>query len=777
MRRRPPNLGLIGLALLLAASVSADAQTAAPQSSGKPAAKAGASTGANPTAKRAAAPQVASGLPAIASPQATPEEAQHVARLDAAIAPAREHAVSAEDAHRIKEAVAAFAANDQAKARALAAQIADPIGRKLVDWFRLKVGTGEAAEYRAFLEQNPAWPERRLLIQRLEEALFSQGGSAQSIKSYFASADPQTGIGLAALASAFLAEGNESAAAEIARKAWRGRDLPATFETGFLERFARFLTEADHKWRLDRLIVEDIRWTNERAERVGFARRLIPHLSAAEQKKAEARLAVFRKAANAQALIDALPAGAGDKPDWGLAYHRIQVLRRAGSDEAAAKLMLTVPVDPESVANLDQWWEERRALAYAALRGGRARLAYEVAKTAGPVGVNALKDQQFMAGWLAQRFLNDPKTAAVHFAALRRAADGPLSLSKAAYWQGRAAEALGDKAQAMEHYTAGAAYHDTFHGQLARMRLEPAARRLDFPLPGAPSAAEVQAFNGLDSVRAAVIARKSGLEPGIARAFLIHLARIAKTEGETVLVTHLAEALGDTQVAVRIAKLAIGRGHRLYNYSYPLHPMPAYVPLRQPPETALLLAIARQESEFNTLTVSGAGARGILQVMPVTARHVCRDYKVKCDIGRLLTDASYNATIASAYITDRMAEFQGSYVLTFAGYNAGPGRARQWIREFGDPRDPAVDPIDWIFRIPIEETREYVQKVMSNVQVYRVRLGDKAGGLRIGEDLARARSASHGPDPVARPPPADVPADAAGNGAAAVPGLPASRDP
>ena len=189
------------------------------------------------------------------------------------------------------------------------------------------------------------------------------------------------------------------------------------------------------------------------------------------------------------------------------------------------------------------------------------------------------------------------------------------------------------------------------------------------------------------------------------------------------MVAHLAEALGDTQMAVRIAKAGVARGLQ----SAGVQLSAARVPRSsrrcacRSPEMPLLLGIARQESEFNGQTMSGAGARGILQVMPITARHVCKDYKIKCDIPRLMTDNSYNTMMAAAYIGDRMREFGGSYVLGFAGYNAGPGRARQWIREFGDPRDPKVDPIDWIHRIPFEETREYVQKVMSNVQVYRAR--------------------------------------------------------
>ena len=202
------------------------------------------------------------------------------------------------------------------------------------------------------------------------------------------------------------------------------------------------------------------------------------------------------------------------------------------------------------------------------------------------------------------------------------------------------------------------------------------------------------------------------------------------------MLAHLGGALGDTQTSLRVGKTGIARGMNLIMYAYPLHAFPAYSPLRDPPEPAFLLGIARQESEFNSAIVSSAGARGMLQVMPVTAQHICRDHKIKCDIPRLLTDNSYNAMIASAYIGDRMAEFRGNYVLTLAGYNAGPGRARGWIRDFGDPRDASVDPIDWIERIPIEETREYVKKVLSNIQVYRARLGDQAA-LRLEQDLTR----------------------------------------
>jgi soluble lytic murein transglycosylase len=239
-----------------------------------------------------------------------------------------------------------------------------------------------------------------------------------------------------------------------------------------------------------------------------------------------------------------------------------------------------------------------------------------------------------------------------------------------------------------------------------------------------------------------VIAKSAGLDASVMRTFLVQLRMFhLKSEAEMAMVAHLAEAVGDTQSAVRVAKAAIARGHNLYYYAYPVHPFPAYKPLRKPPETAFLLGLARQETEFNTLIVSGAGAKGLLQVMTVTAKHVCRDYKIKCDIDKLVSDPSYNTMLASAYVGDRMDEFSGSYILTLAGYNAGPGRARQWIREFGDPRNPKVDPIDWIERIPIQETREYVGKVLANIQIYRARLGEEQAALRLEEDLNRARVA------------------------------------
>jgi soluble lytic murein transglycosylase len=681
--------------------------------------------------------------PAPASaPAVAAAEADRIARFDAAIASVRNLTPSTDDALRIRDAVTAFTGNDYAKGRSLRDQITDPVGRKLVDWARLRSGLGDPAEYQAWLQSNPAWPDRTLFIQRLEEALFVNGGNPKTIKEYFKSEQPANGVGYAALASAHWADGEPLKAQALAQKAWRQLNIPSTLENGFLQRFGAMLTPADHKWRLDRLLMEDVRWSGDRNDKAAAIRRMIPLLPETERAKAEARFAVFMKAALAPqmlAALDAAPAAADAPPDWGLVYHKVQALRRANREDEASKLLLTVPTDPALLVSPDDWWTERRQNAYQAMKAGKARIAYDIVKSSAGLGPTALKDQAFFAGWMALRQFNEPKTAEVHFNALRLIADGPLSLAKADYWLGRTAEALGDKARADGHYKAAAKYTDTFFGQLASQRVAPGDQRLDAGPPKAPTADDIKSFNELDAVKAVVLARKSGIDQPLIRAFLIHLARHFRSESEIAMVTHLAEALGDTQIAVRIGKASIARGYNVMAYAYPVHAFPAFPILRVPPEPAFLLGIARQESEFNANTMSGAGARGLLQVMPITANHVCKDYKLKCDVPRLMTDTSYNAMMASAYIADRMSEFRGSYVLGIAGYNAGPGRARQWIAEFGDPRDPKVDVVDWIMRIPFEETREYVQKVLANIQVYRARLGESQTALRLNDDIIRAR--------------------------------------
>lgn len=694
--------------------------------------------------------QVNPGLPQVAVSVASPE-AQYMAKLDQLIAPVRDFIPAPQDVQKLKESVR-LQGIDAAAARDARAEIAEPALKRLAEWLSLRAGVGEPTEFMAFLANNPAWADRQTLIRRAEEQLFTQGGSAQKIKSFFKDGEPKTGAGFAALASAYLAEGDETKARELATNAWRNFELAASLEHGFLERFRPLLSEADHRRRLDRILVDEVRFGAERTERAALAKRMISLLPQAEHAKIDARIAIFLRAKQAAQMMAAVPAEPQGQPiDWGFQYQKLQLFRRNNQMDEAWKILKAAPTDAEAITSPDDWWIERRGAAYEALKAGDAKFAYDLVSNAGQLSANPLKDQSFMAGWIAMRFLKRPADAIKHFEASRAAADGPLSEARADYWLARAFEAVGRADDAMKSYAGAAKQADTFHGQLAQHKLA-SSGPIGFKtkLPAEPTAEEVKLFNSLDAVRAAVAVTKLGLDRSVRVSLFGHLRNHLKTEGEVAMLAHLASALGDHQTSLRVGKTGIARGMNLTLYAYPLHAFPAYTPLRDPPEPAVLLGIARQETEFNNAIVSSAGARGLLQVMPITAQHICRDHRIKCEIGRLITDNSYNAMIASAYIGDRMAEFRGNYVLTLAGYNAGPGRARQWMREFGDPREPNVDPIDWIERIPIEETRDYVKKVLANVQVYRARLGEEQA-LRLEQDLVRASGGRRAETPGAAP--------------------------
>lgn len=696
---------------------------------------------ASPATTRASGPPLPAAHPdreakgSVASPNLqtlTPpaEETAYRAKVKALLSGLIDKNPSEAETSALKEAL---------KARTIAAAnaLTDPAARKLALWQAYKAGTGNADDMVRFVNDNPAWPDSLTILRRAEEQLLTRGGNSSEIRAFFKGREPVSGAGWAALASAHLAEGDEANARRHAVRAWTDEEMPASFETGFIDRFGELLTPEDHKQRLDRLLIANVRFSAERRARSTIVKRAIEHLPEAERKTAEARLAVFLRTKTATKLLAALPADPSPPTDWGLAFSRAAHHLAADQLTAAAAILTSIPNDADKLVSPDEWWDLRRAAAYDALTAKKPQLAYDLVKASGPLSVNPLKEQSHMAGWIALRLLKKPKLALAHFETALKAADGPLSRSRAAYWTGRTLEALGRKNEARDHYLRAIRDPDTFHGLLARQKISGTSQtELTIAPPVIPTNEEAQRFKALDAVRAATLARKIGLDRNVFIGLIAGLRNYLKTEGEMALLAELAASLGDPQTSLRVGKTAIARGMNLLLYAYPIDPFPDYEPIRPPPETAMLLGITRQETEFNTAIVSWAGARGLMQVMPITARHVCTQHKLKCELPKLVTDHAYNVRIASAYIADRMSELGGWYAVSLAAYNAGPGRARQWIRRNGDPRGGGIDAIDWIERIPIEETRLYVEKVLSNIQVYRARLGEQKA-LRLVEDLTR----------------------------------------
>ena len=688
---------------------------------------------------RMAAIAVALTAPAGALAQTSPA-------LDQDLLPLFAQLPSEADLGKVKEAIAAAANGDNSTAEALAAGIVDPSARKLVRWYELYSGRQQNTpqEIEDFRRNNPSWPGTALR-GRAEETLLVNGDPDQ-ILAFFKSGKPETGAGKAAMAVALLGKGDLARATALAAESWRYERMSDAAETAVLARLGRLLTPQDHKYRADRLLYGDSEFEAVRTLRIGSVKRLLPHLTPADQSRIEARLAAYRCGrglgcmAGAKKLFARLPVDANR--DWGVFFDKARMLRKSGQGVLAWHMMLQASSDAKEIISPDDWWVERRLDAYGALYDHDYQSAYKLAAAHGAVSVNAMKEAEFLSGWIALRFLKDPKRAATHFKTMRDAADGPISQAQASYWLGRAYSALGDDKNAAARYTEAAGYFNTYYGEIARQTLDKTATRLLIAAIPPPPAEAARRFVANDAVRAAVIAGKAGLTD-VMRIFLNDMKDRATDEPASVLAAHLALTMGDTQMALKIGKAGLEKGFTgVTRYAYPVVAMPVFEPLRTLPEKALLYAIARQESEFNTLTKSSAGARGILQIMPATARGVCGKYRVKCELGRLMTDAGYNARLASAYVGDTTDDFSGSYIMAIAGYNAGPGRVHDWVGKIGDPRQAGVDPIDWVEMLNLDETRDYVKKVLSNVQVYRAELEDPARALRIRADLTRGRAAA-----------------------------------
>ncbi len=668
----------------------------------------------------------------------------------AAIQPLLDYKLSKADRQNLKGAVSAVYKGRFPAAQAAHARIKDPSARKLAQWYAYRRNgvNAKAADIEAFRVANPLWPNQRRLRRNAEQSLFMGKAAPETIAAFFATSSPETGAGLAALASMHAARGDKTVAAVLVRRAWRSHRLNKSVEKAILARFPGMLRAEDHKGRVNALLFRD------RRSRIAAALRAAKHLSAQERKKIDARVAVVRRSRAAKKLLAAIPDAAA-KDDVGFYFSRIQWLRRQKRYEEAWELLRNAPSEPDKLVDLGEWWVERRIHARAALNAGHPDIAYEIASEHGPLKGKHYHEAQFLSGWMALRFLGRIQQARDHFLALRTAALTPKRIARAEYWLGRAAAANGEQDEAARHYARAAAHGLTYYGQLARQTLDPSPAALPLEPAPRPSEADVQRFLARDAVRAIGVVRAAGLTK-LTRVFFYHLARSLKSPAEIVLLAELARAIEQQQASVRLGKIALNRGHPVTEIAYPLGLLPDYRQLGRTVDPALLHALSRQESEFNPKAKSPVGARGLMQLMPRTARAVARQHKVRYRRAKLTADPAYNMMLGVAHLGDLLDQYHGSYILVLVAYNAGGGRVRDWTKQFEDPRQNNVDPIDWVERIPFTETRNYVQKILSTMQIFRSRIEGPDGALRLMQDLNRAEKPPREPQVEEQPQAEDV---------------------
>jgi soluble lytic murein transglycosylase len=609
-----------------------------------------------------------------------------------------------------------IAAGDAARS-----QFEDPAALKLLEWAGLRGGSVKDFDrIGRFMRENPEWPGRYLLRTRAEQALLDGRPSDETLLAFFASEKPRTTQGIVALAEALRRDGATEDAQALIRDIWRNTSLGDTSELRLMLTFPGTLTRNDHRIRMERrLFAQDWRTARRAAALAGedFV------------KLVELRQAVMQSPGNIAKALDAVPEHL--RNDSSYLFSRARHLRITEKYPEAAAILAQAPRSLAVIGDGDGWWTERRIVGRLMLERGEAQLAYNLVAGHAAQSPAEFIDAEFHAGWIALRFLDQPETAAEHFAKAAERSTTPISITRGAYWQARAHEAAGDEEKARAFYEEAARFPVSFYGQLAHQALDNGSFTLR---EVAVDPDEQRARRDATDTARAIKLLHAVEAKDLATALLVDLGRTLDDVPLLHSFAELAEELGDHRGHLALSRTAVQRGLPLDNHAYPIRGIPEFPIVGPGVERALVYAIARQESAFDPNAVSPAGARGLMQLMPGTARRTAERYGVKYEANRLLGDPVYSAKLGAAHLGELMNDWSGSYALAFAAYNAGPGHVRRWIQRFGDPRRSDVDAIDWVEQIPFPETRNYVQRVMENLLVYRHRLGESRD-LAIEADL------------------------------------------
>lgn len=637
---------------------------------------------------------------------------------------------------------AAVGAWEDANARAAAADAA--VADDIVLWTRLRDGAGTWEEYGDFLARHPDWPGLAAL-RRAGERQMPADEPPETVLAFFEGRLPETGTGSLRLAAALRATGRGSEAETEIVRAWTTFSMTAAERKAMIGGWKATLA-GHHEARLDMLLWRGL--TSEAEAMKGL-------VSPDWQKLAEARILTRRDAEGLQYAISQVPPSLRDDP--GLAYERYLYRVKKGRWQDAEDYLLASSQSAAALGRPEMWMERRANLARQALEDGQVADAYALAaRSFGTEGAD-YADAEWVAGFIALTRLDDPETAVEHFRRFRALVASPISVGRAGYWLGRACEAAGDAACAEAAWAEGARYQTSFYGQLAAER---AGIPADPALAGSSALPDWRAEPRIQSslVEAAYFFHAAGDDVRAGQFF--RQAAAGQPPTVRAAIAQMAIDLGRPEIGIRIGKDAASEGIVIADQYYPLHPV-AKRDWRVPTEYAM--AIARQESELDARAASSVGARGLMQLMPATARGMADAVGIEYHADRL-TEPLYNARLGTEYLARMLDRYDGSYVLATAAYNAGPGRVDKWLATLGDPRGGAVDPVIWIESIPYTETRNYVMRVLESLHVYRARLLGRPEALRLVADIGAgtpvqvstrslegAAAEAAGVEPVSRP--------------------------
>ena len=577
-----------------------------------------------------------------------------------------------------------------------------------IQWRHLLTSGNQASfyEYQVFLNKNSDYPRIDRIRYLAEHKLSTESVSPKKIINWFGVKGPLSGYGKMILGESYILAGDKNKGTKLIKEGWITADLSKNELKYFRKKFKKYLNANDYIKRADYLAWNGDRWDLQR---------LIRYLPKDYELLYNARHLLMSKGYGVDQAIANVPQKF--KNDAGLNYDRLKWRRKKGRVDSSTEILLKIRNDKEYLVRPDKWWKEREIISRALLYKKKYEISYKISSNHGMTEGSEYAAAEWMSGWIALSFLNDPITAKDHFKNFYENVSYPISLSRGAYWLGRAYEETGEIEQSNNWYREATKYLTTYYGQLAFLKLNPNGKfELEKDMEIDPKY-RIQFFNK-ELVKISYLLDELKKDK-YTKHILRHLANDNIAKGSEVLAAELATSINRYDFAIQVSKIASYQKRFHNKYNYPIISTPKYINKRKIPESALILSIIRQESEFDLEANSHAGAKGLMQLMPYTAKLVSKQAKLPYSKSRLTTDPEYNINLGSHYIAGLILQYDGAYPFAVAAYNAGPNRVKYWKKINKDPQKKQVDYVDWVELIKFRETRNYVQRVMENYNVYR----------------------------------------------------------
>ena len=583
-----------------------------------------------------------------------------------------------------------------------------------IQWRHLLTTGNQATfyDYMTFIQNNKDYPRISRIKYLAEQKLSTDKISPKKIINWFGVDEPLSGYGMLVLGESFIQTGDSEKGIALIKRGWITAELSRASMKSLSKKYRKYLNSKDYVNRADYLAWENKYWD---------LKRMLPYLPKDYQLLYTARQILMSKSYGVDQAIKNVPQKF--KNDAGLNHDRLKWRRKRGRIDSSLEILFSIKNNKDYLVRPDKWWVERAIMTRALIYKNKYETAYKVASQHSLDKGSEFAEAEWLSGWIALSFLNDPILAVDHFNNFYQNVSYPISLARGAYWLGRSYEKIGDKRQSEDWYREATKYLTTYYGQLAFLKINPSQ---NFELEEQANVKDEyrKYFYNKELVKITHLLNELNKDK-YTKNILRHLANDNIASGSEILAAELATNISRYDFAIQVSKLASYEKRFHNTFNYPIISVPQYVNGRKIPETAFILSLIRQESEFDMRANSHVGAQGLMQIMPYTAKLVAKQAKLPYSKSRLTSDPEYNINLGSHYIAGLILQYDGAYPFATAAYNAGPKRVKHWKKINKDPQKKQIDFVDWVELIPFKETRNYVQRVMENYNVYRYILEKK----------------------------------------------------